>query len=495
MPRFDRPRATRDFLPPETAVRNHVQEQFAGVAESFGFQAVQTPMFEKAELFLAQSGTEIKSALLTFHSDHEEYALRPEMTAPVCRLVGSGALEGSAGHQKLYYIAPCFRYCRPQPGRYREFTQAGIECMGAAGPAFDAEVIAVACRILRRLGISSHALKIGNIGVFRDLLPPQLEPGDRARVIGHLDRLISIDDKCRLLSKTLSKTDDTGLIEDLNLDRMELAALQQQVDYSGPQVIEQRPRLSAGEYAELLPQEAEATFRRVWSVENLIPHDTADLLLRVSRLRGSLAEVHQEARAILEGTPAVGALEELVSVCRHLEMYELGDFEAVLGIARGFTFYTSTVFEISSEAGEGGRKYCGGGRYDGLVEEFGGPPLPSTGCAFRFDTLVDAFLAENDWSAPRPYQLYLLAERDEILPRVIAQAESLRGRGLRVGVEVGPQTPPTPEDCDARRSDWIALVGADQLNNNTLRISDGSHLEEISADAESVAMRIEQAGD
>ena len=159
---------------------------------------------------------------------------------------------------------------------------------------FDAEVIAVACRILRRLGISSHSLKIGNIGVFRDLLPSELDSGDRARVIGHLDRLISIDDKCRLLSKTLSKNDDAGLIEDLNLDRMELAALQQQADYSGPRAIEHRPRLSAGEYAELLPQEAEATFRRVWSVESLIPHDTADLLLRVSRLRGSLAEVHQE---------------------------------------------------------------------------------------------------------------------------------------------------------------------------------------------------------
>ena len=491
MPRFDRPRATRDFLPSETAVRNHVQAQFAGVAESYGFQAVQTPMFEKAELFLAQSGTEIKSALLTFHSDHEEYALRPEMTAPVCRLVGSGALEDSAGHQKVYYIAPCFRYCRPQPGRYREFTQAGIECMGAAGPAFDAEVIAVACQVLRRLGISRYTLKIGNIGVFRDLLPPELEPGDRATVIGHLDRLISIDDKCRSLSKTYN----AGLLEDLNLDRMELATLQQQVDYSGPRAIEQRPRLSAGEYAELLPQEAEATFRRVWSVENLIPDETADLLLRVSRLRGSLAEVRQEAQAILEGTPAVTALEELVSVCRHFETYRLGDFDVVLGIARGFTFYTSTVFEITSEADDGGRKYCGGGRYDGLVEEFGGPPLPSTGCAFWFDTLVDAFLAENDWSAPRPYQLYLLAERDEILPGVIAQAESLRGRGLRVGVEVGPQTPPTPEDCDARQSDWIALVGADQLNKNTLRISDGSHLEEISADAESVATRIKQASD
>ena len=190
MPSFDRPRATRDFLPPETAVRNHVQGQFAAVAESFGFQAVQTPMFEKAELFLAQSGTEIKSALLTFHSDHEEYALRPEMTAPVCRLVGSGALEGSAGHQKLYYIAPCFRYCRPQPGRYREFTQAGIECMGAAGPAFDAEVIAVACRILQRLGISGYALKIGNIGVFRNLLPPRTglrRPGQGHRSFGPSD--------------------------------------------------------------------------------------------------------------------------------------------------------------------------------------------------------------------------------------------------------------------------------------------------------------------
>ena len=83
MPRFQPPRATRDLLPADTAVRNHVRVQFSQVVESYGFQAIQTPTFEKLELFSARSGPEIKSSMLTFHLDHEELALRPEMTAPV----------------------------------------------------------------------------------------------------------------------------------------------------------------------------------------------------------------------------------------------------------------------------------------------------------------------------------------------------------------------------------------------------------------------------
>jgi histidyl-tRNA synthetase len=451
------------------------------VAEAYGFQAVETPAFESVELFLARSGPEIKSSMLTFHCDHEEFALRPEMTAPVCRLMASGLLDTAKGPHKLYYIAPCFRYCRPQSGRQRQFTQAGIECLGQSGADADAEVIAAACQILRSLGIENFRLKIGNIGIFGGLLSADLDPDDRAVVIGHLDRLIAIDEKCRLVKKTGDRT----LLEELKIDRMDLAALQAESDYSGPHAIAGQHDAPAEEWADLLPLQAEATFRRLWDVQQLVPDEVSERLMRVSRLRGPLAEVHKEAQALLQGTPATRALDELLAVCRHAEMYDLGAFEVVLGIARGFTFYTSTVFEISSAADNGGVKYCGGGRYDRLVEEFGGPSLPATGCAFRFDSLVEDFVAARRWSPPRRYQLYLLTKAGESYATAVRLAESLRRKGVRVGVGLHEEGQISATECEQRGTDWLALMPPD--DNGTIQVSNGKVTQPVAADADALA--------
>ena len=427
--------------------------------------------------------------MLTFHCDHEEFALRPEITAPVCRLMSSGAFDGVEKPHKLYYVGSCFRYCRPQPGRYREFTQAGVECVGASGPAVDAEIIALACRVLGAIGVPKFALKIGNIGIFRDLLPENLSPEDRSVVIGHLDRLISIDERCRLLPSGPDesalhdlKLDDLKL-DDLKLDRMELAKLQAETDYEGPEATHDRPHLAAQEYAERLPIEAEATFRHLWQAEDLVPADTAELLLQASRLRGPLDVVREQARELLADTRAMPAFDELMEVCRHVDMYGVGEFEVVLGIARGFTFYTSTVFEISSAPGDGGLKYCGGGRYDRLVELFGGPPMPSSGCAFRFDDLVESFLTENDWSAPRPYQLFLLADSEKTLEAAVGVAEKLRTGGTRVGLAAGAPDHVSQADLDQRKTERIGLITAAGLERGVVLISDGTTLEEQSLES------------
>lgn len=492
MPRFELPRATRDLLPDDTAASNHLRAEFSRVAESYGFQAIQTPAFEKVELFAARSGPELKSSMLTFHCDHEEYALRPEMTAPVCRLLASGAFDSSPKPYKLYYIAPCFRYCPPSAGRYREFTQAGFEYLGEPGPQSDAEVIAAASRFLSRAGADGRRLKIGNIGIFSRLLSGDLQAEDRAVVLGHLDRLISIDEKCALLAKSplLEESPDTALFDELRIDRMDLAALQNETGYDGEAAIASRSELSPAELAELLPREAEATFRRLWDVQDLVAEPVAELLLRVSRLRGPLDEVHEEAQGLLRGTKATAAFDELLAVCRAVESYDIGDFELVLGIARGFTFYTSTVFEITSGAGNGGEKYCGGGRYDRLVEEFGGPSLPATGCAFRFDTLADALRRSRSWRAPRPYQVFLLAASEAGRPAAVTLAESLRDRGLRAGVGVGSPAVIASEDCAARNTERIGLLTTGAQQRTQIRLSDGSASSLLAADPDVIAQAL-----
>lgn len=476
------PRATRDYLPEEAAARRHVLERFARTAERYGFEPVETPAFEKIELFSARSGPEIKSSMLTFHCDHEEFALRPELTAPICRLVASGAFEDLPKPHRLYYSGSCFRYCRPGGGRYREFTQAGIELLGEDSPRADAEVIGAARRFLDSIGVRDFTLRIGTVGVFRDLLPSAMDAEDRAATLGGLDHLASIVERCAALDESA----DPALFDELKLERMDLAEMQERTDYEGEFSIAARPRIDAEEMAERLPKEAEAALRRLWKVEGLVGEATAEKLLAVSRLRGAPDEVLEKAQALLGGTAAVGSLEALIAVRRALDAYQVGPFELVLGIARGLTFYTGTVFEITSAPEAGGRKYCGGGRYDKLVELFGGEPTPAVGCAFRFDALMDAFHAVGAWRSRPPFQLLLRAPDEETAARAVRVAEQLRERGFRVGVGVGLGS--AAEDMDARRAEWTGAVDGDAVV-----LSRGAESARLPLDASELAGKIGSA--
>ncbi len=418
------PRATRDYLPAEAAARRRVLAEFAEVAELYGFQPIETPSFERVELFSARSGPEIKSSLLTFHSDHEEFALRPELTAPVCRLAASGAFDDDDCPTRLYYSGSCFRYCRPGSGRYREFTQAGFELLGDADVRADAETIAMAVRFLKRAGLEDFTLRIGTVGIFRDLLPADIDPEDRSVVMGHLDLLNGIRERCWNLKETGNPT----TVEDLKFDRKQLAQMQERSEYEGKYSIQARPSLTDAELASALPDEAEASVLDVWVKEGLVAADVAEKLIKVSRLQGSLEEVLEQGRELLEGERALVALENLAAVCRGVRAHGVTEFEAVLGIARGFTFYTGSVFELT---GAEGTKFGGGGRYDALVELFGGTATPAVGCAFRFDTLMDAVSAANGEATAEPFDLFLVTDHAE---SVMAVAEKLRDRGMRVGV-------------------------------------------------------------
>ncbi len=423
------PPATRDELPSDCVVNRRLDQDFANTAAAYGFEEVSTPLFERAELFAARSGSEIRNALLTFHCDHEEYALRPELTAPVCRLVASGALSERPKPHRLFYVGPCFRYCRPHSGRQRQFTQAGLEILGDSSAQADAEVIAAALRFLRTAGIHDPRLTIGTAGIFRSLLPEKLSADERAAVIGHLDRLAGIRERCA----TLEAQQDPILLEQLRMDRRDLATMQAQDGYDGSFAIADLPAPAPSEVARRLPEETAATFRHLWNVQGYLPERTGDLLIRASAISGKLDAVAAQAGEALGGTAADSALAELMEVCRLLGHYGVKDFDVSLGIGRGLTFYTGTMFEMSSAGG----KLCGGGRYDNLVELFGGEPTPATGCAVRFDALRKSVGALGQEATP--IGIVIVPEGPDDEAAAVRLAEGLRDLGAPVGATGAPK--------------------------------------------------------
>lgn len=167
---FAKPRGTRDFLPREMAKRRQVEEVMRGVFERFGYKEIQTPTFESLELITAKSGEDIRRHLYHFEDKSgRKLALRPELTAPAVRLY-INEMQFKPKPVKMYYFGNCFRYERPQSGRFREFWQAGVELIGADSPEAEAEVIAIAVEALHKIKLKDFKLHVGNIGVLRKIL-------------------------------------------------------------------------------------------------------------------------------------------------------------------------------------------------------------------------------------------------------------------------------------------------------------------------------------
>ena len=162
-------------------------------------------------------------------------------------------------------------------------------------------------------------------------------------------------------------------------------------------------------------------------MQGYLPERTGELLIQASTISGKLDAVTEQAGEVLGGTAADGALAELMEVCRLLGHYGIKDFNVSLGIGRGLTFYTGTMFEMSSVGG----KLCGGGRYDNLVELFGGDPTPATGCAVRFDTLRKSVGAPAREGAPT--RIAVLPDGPDDEAAAVRLAEGLRDLGTTVG--------------------------------------------------------------
>jgi len=142
----------RDFIPRECAVRNYLFETWRGVARRCGYVEYESPVLEDTALYLKKSGGELSAQLFRFEDQGgRDVTLRPEVTASLARLV--------AQHQrdfpkplKWFEIGQCFRYEKPQKGRGREFHQFNVDILGEAGPAADAELIALAIETMLAFG-------------------------------------------------------------------------------------------------------------------------------------------------------------------------------------------------------------------------------------------------------------------------------------------------------------------------------------------------------
>jgi histidyl-tRNA synthetase len=343
--RFQAPKGTRDFYPAEMAVRRRLEGAWREASTCFGYEEVDGPTFEHLGLYTAKSGEGIVSELFSFRraGGSDDYALRPEFTPTLARMVAARAAQLPMP-VKWFAVPNFFRAERPQRGRLREFFQWNVDLLGAEGPAVDAEVIGVAVSALARLG---------------------LKPTDVRVKVSH-----------RVAAARVVRA--LGVAEESVAAAFEL--------------LDRRDKVPAEEFAKraaALGLSGEALARFEQAVRTRVPVG---------------ADLAALAAAAGIGTDALG---ELAALRDALVAAGLGDWcEFDLGIVRGLAYYTGTVFEVH-EASGAERAIAGGGRYDGLVELFGGPRTPAMGFGMG-DVVLGLVLADRG---------LLPADGSELLPR------------------------------------------------------------------------------
>lgn len=324
-PTFRAPKGTRDILPPESARRRMLVDRFARAAALSGFGEVVSPMFEDLGVFLriGESTDVVTKEMFDFHDKGDppqHLALRPELTASVCRAF---AEHRPIPPWKVWYEGPQFRYEQPQAGRYRQFTQVGVEVLGADDPQADVDVIALAARFFESVGLRRVSLLLNSLG------DAAVRPTYMAALEGHL-----FEHKADLSPQS-----------QVTLERNPLRVLDSKRD------------------------------------EDRSIIDTAPVM--VDFLEGDTADHFAAVRAGLE---ALGI-----------------DYEISPRLVRGLDYYTRTTFEFAADALESAQNAVGGGgRYDGLVEDLGGPSTPGIGFALGVDRILLACDAEGVFPGPPP---------------------------------------------------------------------------------------------
>jgi histidyl-tRNA synthetase len=166
--KINAPKGVREYLPPESSAFEWVRSQLIAPAKLAGYKLMELPVFEDTNLFsrgVGESTDVVSKEMYTFEDrGGRSITLRPEGTAGVMRAVIEQSLDRGQLPVKVWYSGQFFRAERPQAGRFRQFYQVGIEAIGLDDPAIDAEVIAIADRGFKNLGLKNYRLEITSLG-------------------------------------------------------------------------------------------------------------------------------------------------------------------------------------------------------------------------------------------------------------------------------------------------------------------------------------------
>ena len=406
-------KGTQDILPSEVYKNQFIEQIVIDIAGKFGFKELRIPVFEHTELFqrgVGETTDVVQKEMYTFDDKGgRSITLRPEGTAGVARAFLEHGLFNEALPQKLCYVINCYRYEKPQAGRWREFQQFGVEMLGTSSPAADAEVISLANEIFAFLGIENLQLELNSIGC----------------------------PECR-------KNYHNALREYFESKK-----------------------------------------------ENLCPTCLERLGKNPMRILDCKSPICKE---ICEGAPAIidyicdDCSSHFESVKKYLDKMNI-EYTVNPRIVRGLDYYTRTVFEfVSTQIGAQGT-VCGGGRYDGLVEELGGPHTPSLGFAMGTGRLLMLLEAQGiELPAPGACELYVAPMGENASLEAMKIVHDLRAGGISSQTDVaGRSLKAQMKYADKIGARYTMVLGDNEIEQGKANLKNMDNGEVTEIELESLA--------
>ncbi|NCU37491.1 histidine--tRNA ligase [Candidatus Saccharibacteria bacterium] len=420
-------KGARDWYPEDMRVRQYIFHAWHKVAQSFGYEAYDTPLLEPVDIYAAKSGQELVSEQTYQFIDRGErrVAIRPEMTPSVSRMIAA-RLQETPMPARWYNIAQFMRYERPQRGREREFWQLNCDLFGLTGSLAEAETITLGAQLLKALGATDNmfVIRLNNHKIINYMM---------AHYLG-LDTV-----QAQLMMKLFDRKNKIA----------PESFRDQAIDIFGP----------------------EATPTGLQRIAQLLAAKTmADL-----------------PEAIRDSEP----VKEIQELFTHLERFGIKNALFDITLMRGLDYYTGTVFEFYDTHPENNRSLFGGGRYDGLVGLFGAEPVSAVGFAQGLTTtqlfleahgLIPKLYSTTD--------IYLISIGNT-QRQSVKLAKLLRAEGVNVEIDITDRKLDKQLKTAAKKNiEYTMFVGEEELKTEVYTLKHATTNKELKLSLERVVSTI-----
>ena len=420
----------RDFLPEAMIARQHVIDVARRVYESCGFEPLDTPCVEYADVLMGKYGPEADKLIYNFEDRGGRHVgLRYDLTVPLARVV---ACHGDLPRPfKRYQIGPVWRAERPQKGRYREFTQCDVDIVGASPPGADAEIVAAFFGVYRALGLHDVVIRLNH-----------------REILAAMGRAAGIPDEHR--------TDAFRSID--KLDKMPRETVQSEM------------------------------------VELGIDPAAADRLLDTVLSQGPLSSLETLRDRIAgdeRGLEGLGQMEEISRLLLAMGV-PASNFRLDLSLARGLDYYTGMTLEAMLPEMRG--SVGGGGRYDNLVGMFGSLAVPTVGASVGLDRIIDVLAERGKLPGTRTVTRVLVTVfSPEMRRESIALASSIRQAGIPTETylldkPLGKQF----QYADQKGVPFAVVIGPDEMQKGVVTLRDLSQRDQETLTRDELIERINQ---
>ena len=455
------PRGFEDRTPGEIAAVGAMIDKIKAVYERYGFDPVETPLFEYTETlgkFLPDTDRP-NAGVFSLQDDDEQWmSLRYDLTAPLARYFAEN-FETLPKPYRSYRQGYVFRNEKPGPGRFRQFMQFDADTVGAPGPEADAEMCMMMADVMDALGLAGkYVVRVNN----RKVLDGVLEaigvntPDQKLSVLRAIDKMDKFAwPEIELLLGAGRKDDSGDFTSGAKLNGTQIYDLKRFVDHSAKVAAAYYP--DAYRFVSSSPETAETQY---------------------AEARKGFTFLGENA-SLDEGLAELEAMHRLFAAAS----YDANRIKIDPSVVRGLEYYTGPVFEIEltfKVQNEKGQDVVfgsvgGGGRYDGLVSRFRREPVPATGFSIGVSRLANALKLTGNLGATEPAGPVVVLVMDKAeTARYQAMVSELRQAGIRAEMFLGSTKNFGKQVAyaDKRNSPIVIIEGSQEREQGILQVKD-----------------------